>query len=168
MEFPIKIALIGKQRVGKSTVASYLVKEYDFFEKPLAEPIYELAQRYFQMQSKDRQLLIDIGEKMREIDKDVWLKFMWNYSSFMPRLVVSDVRMMNEYEFLKDKGFTFIKVHADYDVRSEREGYDFECENSTTESEVNEIPYDYKVWNISSLDYLYSQIDRILKVVLTE
>jgi len=163
IQYPIRIALVGKQRVGKSTVAKFLMEEYDFFEKPLAKPIYKLAEEFFGMKEKDRELLINIGEKFREIDRDVWLKYMWKHSNNIPRVVVPDVRMLHEYKYLKERGFIFIKIKANYEIRSEREGYVKEAESSRTEKEVNEIPADYTIFNVSTLSYLYHQVSLIME-----
>lgn len=162
-QYPTRIGLVGKQRTGKSTVAEYLKKQYEFFEKPLAEPIYGLASSYFGMEEKDRQLLIDIGESMREIDRDVWLKYMWRKCNNMDRVVVPDVRMKHEYNYMKARGFIFIKIKTNYHIRSNREGYNKEAEDSRTEQEVNEIPADYTIFNVSTLAHLYNQVDHIME-----
>jgi|AntDeeMetagen134_2_1112570.scaffolds.fasta_scaffold06986_1 cytidylate kinase len=163
MQSPIRIGLIGKQRSGKSTVAKYLGEAYDFFNQPLAGPIYDIAEKYFNMETKNRKLLIDIGEAMRRIDKDVWLKYMWRHINFIDKLVVPDVRMVNEFVFLKDKNFILIKIKSKREKRKSRDGYNLEAEASNTEKDVNFIPCDFKIYNNGSKKYLRAQIKRLME-----
>lgn len=106
------------------------------------------------MEGKDRQLLIDIGEKMREIDKDVWLKTLMQDYYDEPKLVVSDVRMMNEYKFLKSQGFIFVRIYSDDVTRASREGFDPFAEKDRTETEIGEIPCDFLLVNEGTLEEL--------------
>jgi cytidylate kinase len=72
----MKIAIYGPMCSGKTTVAN-IIKElnskYKIFS--FGNKIKELARDLFYMDGKNRSLLINIADKMREIDEDVWAKY---------------------------------------------------------------------------------------------
>ncbi len=80
----VKVAFSGKVCSGKSTAArmvAELVKNklsQDVVILSFAAKIKELAAELFGMKTKNRKLLQDIGTKMREINKDVWLDHLIN------------------------------------------------------------------------------------------
>ena len=173
----IKLMLIGHQRAGKDTVAGYLYEQYGFTPFRLAQGIYEIAKNYFHMKEKDRQLLIDIGEKMREIDPLVWIKHTLNEveafiqdtqlltGSNPQGIVITDVRMKHEFEVLKDAGFIPVYVYAKLKTRAGRPGYTPKHENDPTEPKEEEfMKLCYKTLdNNGSIWELYDQIDDLMK-----
>ena len=72
----MKIAIYGPMCSGKTTVAN-IIKEYDqkYSIYSFGQKIKDLASELFQMKGKDRSLLIQIADKMRDIDEDVWAKY---------------------------------------------------------------------------------------------
>ena len=62
------------------------------------------------MKIKDRKLLQDIGSKMREIDKDIWIKCALKEANEYNYAIIDDVRFDNEILFLKDNGWILIKL----------------------------------------------------------
>ena len=105
---------------------------------------------------------------LREIDPDIWVKALDRNMQYLinkgeSNFIVTDVRQMNEYEYLKSKGFTVIKVEANDELRRERiiqAGDVFEPENfyHETETTVDEIPADYIVTNNTTIRDFYAQI----------
>ena len=167
----MKILLFGKQRAGKDTVADYLVERYGFKKIPLARMVYWIAKHLFDMQGKNRELLINIGHKMREIDPEVFAKWVLRQSKSYSRVVVPDVRLPEEYLLLTNAGFIPIKVEADLQVRAIRPGYDPEFEDHYTETYVDKFDYDYLIENNVNDDYfisLFSQVDNIVKTLREE
>jgi len=85
---------------GKDTVARYLEVKYGYKQLAFADKIYEIAESLFDMGQKDRSLLQNIGQKMREIDEWVWINHIDkiirqnNYS----KIVISDLRQANELD----------------------------------------------------------------------
>lgn len=73
----IKIAFIGKMCSGKSTACQYLqTLNPDFKILSFAGKIKDIARELFDMKTKDRKLLQQIGSHMREIDYDVFVKYL--------------------------------------------------------------------------------------------
>jgi len=100
----MKIAITGKMGSGKSHLCNYIVSNFKFGKTSFAKKVKELAVELFDMQHKDRALLIDFATKMRSIDKNVWINAMLEESRLFHNIVVDDLRLSNEYEILKKKG----------------------------------------------------------------
>ena len=175
----MRIMLIGKQRAGKDTIGDYLSKEYDFFKMALAEPIYDLARGLFGMQEKDRELLIQIGNKMREIKPTVWVDYLLRdiytieafkdvWTAIPINFVVTDVRFQNEFDMLLANGFIPVKVVASQEVRSQRPGYTPEYENHFTEQFVETVKTPYVIVNEGSFEDLYEAVDLLITELRAE
>jgi dephospho-CoA kinase len=160
------VYITGKQRAGKDTAGNFM-RFYGFSTYNLADGIYEIATKYFKMKRKDRQLLIAIGEKMREIDPTVWINYTLNRIESDELAVITDVRLPIEAEILKNNGYIGIKIEASQEVRAQREGYNPEFENHETEN--YDIPYDYVLDNNSNImqDFEEKVIDFVKKVLLS-
>lgn len=169
----LKIALVGKMRSGKDTVADYLAFKYNFKVYAFADGIKELCKQLFPHLvegRKNRSIYQDVGQFMRSIDPHVWInQTMKRISRFSPlrNIVISDVRQQNEYDVLKSKGYIIIKIHADDEIRWERirsAGDDCTEEqfNHETERAVDTIPHDFLITNNETLDELYKQIKDVL------
>ena len=115
----MKIAISGKMCSGKSTLADMLI---NFFQESynincikysFANGIYEIAKNVFYMKNKDRHLLQQIGEKMREIDKDIWIKKTINdiYKNNDNHVIIDDLRFINELEYVKKHNFFTIRLN---------------------------------------------------------
>lgn len=103
---------------GKDTMADYLVSDYNYEKVALADMIYDICRKVFNMQGKDRRLLQHVGESMREIDPDVWVKNTLKSVAEkelqgFSRIVITDLRRENEYYLLKDAGFMPVRVVCD-------------------------------------------------------
>jgi len=122
------IALTGKARAGKDTVANYLVERYGYYRAAFADDMKAFAREIFPWRfahgRKDREFLQSFGQKMREIDPDVWIRRL--FLGLDPLMdhgvvpVITDLRMPNEYEACRKRGFVIILVDADADVRRKR------------------------------------------------
>ena len=136
-----------------------LVEHFGFHKVSLADKVKEVARDLFRMQGKDRALLIKLGTKMREIDQDVWIKYLLRQPlpSDTP-VVISDVRFPNEYERLKKHGAIAVAVDADVEVRSRREGYDPEYENDPTEGALVHLKHDCRIDNNGTIPQLFMQV----------
>lgn len=113
----MKIGICGQMCSGKSTVAKYIVsnnKENKFVINSFAKKVKEIAIDLFNMKEKNRELLVNIGTKMREIDKDVWANFTINECKSYENVIIDDVRYLNEFNKLKeDGGWILIKLAID-------------------------------------------------------
>ncbi len=170
----MKIALVGKMRSGKDSVAKFFIDNANAKQIAFGDEIKKVAREYFPeivAKGKPRKLYQVIGQIFRSFDPDIWVKGLDKnmriaYVKGARNFVVTDVRQLNEYEYLKREGFTVIKVEADDELRKERiaksgdtfEPADFYHETETT---VNDIPYDYLITNNTTLEDLNEQIQFI-------
>ena len=72
-----KIAIVGKMCSGKTTIASIIKQmnsKYEIYS--FGNGVKEVAQNLFDMKNKDRSLLVNIASKMKEIDPDIWIKYL--------------------------------------------------------------------------------------------
>jgi len=117
----VKIAFSGKCTSGKSTAAN-MVKEVikDTHLLSFAGKIKELAKDLFGMEEKNRPLLIDLGTKMREINKDVWLDYVLKTSEKYDNVVIDDLRFKNEFSALKKAGFILVRLEIDQETQIKR------------------------------------------------
>ena len=108
---PIKIGIVGKMCSGKTTTAQHLKSlNEQFYLNSFANKVKELAIELFGMKEKDRTLLIQIGEKMREIRDTVWIDHTIEKCNEYQFAVIDDVRHINEFETLKANGWFIIKL----------------------------------------------------------
>lgn len=165
-----KIIINGRACAGKDTIADYLVKSYGFTKVSFASGIYFIAYEYFGMTTKDRSLLQTIGESMRNIDADVWVKRTFKIAKKIDKCVISDLRKENEYYYAIQNGFTPIRVHADLNIRIERsikrDGVypDLSTWENASETGADHLNYKYEIYNNGTFDELYSQIDKFMEV----
>lgn len=121
MAQPIKIAFSGKMYSGKTTCSNILKQMYpDAFITSFSARLKELATELFDMQTKDRNLLITLGEKMREIDEDVWVKQALKACNKYDISIIDDVRHLNEYTILKQNGWKIIRLNITKDLQEKR------------------------------------------------
>ena len=175
----MKVALVGKMRSGKDTVGRYIYdNDPHGWQNQLAfgDEIKRIAKAYFPhivSKGKPRKLYQHIGQEFRKIDPEVWVKALdRSLLDLMGRgesnFVVTDVRQMNEYHYLKKQGFTIVKVETAEELRMERlrkSGDEYEEADLFHETEiaVECIPYDYLVSNNTTLEDLYTQVEFIIK-----
>lgn len=173
-----KIALTGKMRSGKSTVAEYISKEYSFerfsFSTALKGYVYEIFGLSDFSGKKPRRLLQDFGQFCRSIDPDVWVRhcfdaIRWreNMAGRKLNIVIDDLRQPNEHDRCRAEGFVIVRVTAPDEVRIERmwdagEVFDAETFEHETESYVDSFAVDYEIENGGSLAELYAQVDRMM------
>ena len=123
------IGLAGFKRTGKDTFASYFPSNFTrmAFAEPLKQAaaiIYDVPITVFEDELKDatnekwgnthRDMLINVGQKMREVDPDHWVKLMKSrILSSQPRnsldatdqhILITDVRQPNELQMIEHLG----------------------------------------------------------------
>ena len=99
----MKIAIYGQMCSGKTTVANIiqsLDERYLIFS--FGKKIKDLAIELFNMEGKDRSLLINIASKMREIDQDVWAKYIVQQTKDKQFCIIDDLRFQNELHYLDE------------------------------------------------------------------
>ncbi len=121
----MKIAIFGRMCSGKSTLCKYIqlymenkygvrIQKISFGSK-----IYDIAYELFGMKEKNRKLLQDIGQKMREIDENVFTEYTMNrYRS--ENVIIEDCRLLSEFRVLKNEGYILIRIHISDSLQRER------------------------------------------------
>ena len=119
----MKIAVTGKMCSGKTTLCNYLCElEPRFQIFSFGKKVKDVASDLFQMdpKGKDRTLLTSIGQKMSEINKDVWVNYVINQCKDVEYCLVDDLRYQNEYEALIKNGFKIIQLNISDELQEER------------------------------------------------
>jgi hypothetical protein len=163
----MKIAFVGKMGTGKDTCVNYLLNKYGGTKLSFSEPLYEIlhfAQKKcgFKIE-KDRKFLQLVGtEWARNVDENVWIKLMVEKSKKITgNMYCSDVRFINELKFLKEDGWTCIKINRNK-VNVDRVGSG--SNNHLSEIEIDKMDstlFDFIIDNNSSLEELYSKINKV-------
>ena len=150
----MKIALIGKMCSGKSTIAQYLKKTHNYTILSFGEPVKKYATEIFNLEHKDRKIIQDFAQKVREIDDEVWIKYLIrkykNCNS--ENVVVDDVRFPKEYTALIKEHFIPIKIDISEDFQRERiiktypENYQIHLDRTKniSESYIDNLSYKHK------------------------
>lgn len=127
-----------------------------------AQPLYELQkmiQDYLELPNgKDRKLLQLLGTDWgRSKNPDIWIEmFIKNvdkYKQFYDVLICDDLRYLNEFKILKEKGFILAKITRPVQDRMPYlyEGNAFHSSELDLSTIMNE-EYDYFIENNSSYD----------------
>jgi hypothetical protein len=105
---------------GKTYLADKIVETFNYQKASFAGRVKELASELFNMENKDRELLINFATKMREIDSNVWINSMLRFANHFTDVVVDDLRLNNEYETLRSQNWIIVKLEIDEDAREKR------------------------------------------------
>lgn len=172
-----KIAVLGQMRAGKDTVAEILKEKELFIELKFSDGISAIIRTYFpeaEQFGKPRQHYQHIGQSLRQLDEDVWINRLdkkLKALSTERSVIVTDVRQENEVKYLKEQGFTLIKVIADDSVRIQRieaEGDVFNPSMFEHETEQGILQYDcdFLINNSGSFTELQEQVDSIWAAII--
>ena len=170
------ILINGRAGAGKDLIAEYLCDKYGYMQLAFADPIHDIAREVFGMEVKDRALLQDIGQKMREINPDVWVNYTERIANAFNdegySVVISDCRQANEYDrFVKNQNYNYlpIRVNADLEDRIQRlidrDGKtDVDRLENQSETGADNRAY-LEIDNNGSVEDLYSTLDEIMKEI---
>ena len=169
----MNIGIIGKMCSGKSTVANKIKENNENYNiTSFAKKVKEIAVDLFDMNVKDRKLLQSIGTKMREIDKDIWVKYTLKHCSNFKYNIIDDVRYENEIKYLKNNGWFLIKLEICPDKQIERlkttypNTWKDHYKNMNHESEnlinISEDIYDLKIDSTQDINIIYEKIIKYL------
>ena len=99
----MKIAIYGPMCSGKSTIANIIQKKYPQYKiYSFGQKIKDIANELFNMEGKNRSLLINIADKMRDIDEDVWVKYIMKQINDYEYCIIDDLRFQNELNYLSE------------------------------------------------------------------
>ena len=170
MRPPFKLALTGKMRSGKDTVADYLVSEYGYKKYGFGDGIREVEALLFpDTHKKERTRLQQIGQSLRQVEENVWVDHTLRQikKEGHDRIVIKDLRQPNEYARLQEAGFSIVRVLCTEDIRLNRmraAGDVFHPDDIRHETEqyVDHFVVDWELENNSIPLLLRQQIDRML------
>jgi dephospho-CoA kinase len=177
------VALCGRRRSGKDTVAKYLVEGHGFCHRKISQPLKDALQVLFGFEADEletdkkelvhpawgvspRVLMQYVGTEVfrKDIQRVVpgvgdtfWIKRLIEEvrkeRGQSPRIVISDLRFMNEYELMRREwGQKLIVMRVD---RFEGGvGAEAETETHVSEREFADIPCDVVLENKGSIDDL--------------
>ena len=134
---PRRLALAGKMGAGKTSVAELLMRRHGYVRlafadqlRAMLEPAYgkiDKASIYatFNGIISGRQLLQQSGAALRSMDEAILLRSLARrIAELSPRMpiVIDDVRLPVEAEFVRDLGFTVVRLECDAETRKHRTG----------------------------------------------
>jgi|TARA_B110001469_G_scaffold126459_1_gene144148 cytidylate kinase len=172
----MKIAITGKMCSGKSTIANMIQQldnEYDTYS--YGQKIKDIAVELFNMKNKDRSLLINIASKLREIDGDVWSKYIIKKTKYKNKCIIDDLRFQNELDMLDDS-WKIIKLNINYEDQKERikklypDNYEDHYRNMGHDSEKSQLDLSDKdiILDINTSEESYEQIKHKLYLLMTK
>lgn len=164
------IVISGLAGSGKTTAANYIEQKYNFKQLALGDklkqltfkllkifnvPIKSIDDLYNPIKKQEyRKYLQLIGtECCRSVfNSDFWCDQLIKEINNYDKIIISDVRFENEYNYFKNKyDITSIKIVRD----------GIKIMNHQSEQEINNIKSDYIIYNNSSISELYKLIDII-------
>ena len=158
----MKFAITGPMCSGKSTIANLLKtlnKELEIYS--FGKKIKDIAHELFNMGEnlKDRTLLINIADKMRDIDPDIWAKYIIKQTNKKEHCIIDDLRFQNELDLLEEDGeWIYIILNINVVTRLNRlkqlypDNYNDHIKNMNHLSEKGELQFK----NTSKLLYIDS------------
>jgi hypothetical protein len=154
---PARLAVSGKMRSGKDMLSEYLVKRYGFTRFAFADRLKEVAVELFgmSMERKDRHLLVELGRKMCEVDRLVWVNCVLGKIPLRADVVISDMRFRYEYDALKAFGFKMVRMCVERDTQVKRimkfgSAVDMSLLDDRSETDLDGAEFD---WKINGLTY---------------
>ena len=170
-----KIAISGKMVTGKTTLLNAITAlNPQFVKVSLADPVKDVAQRYFKMpkEDKDRSLLQKIGQQFRSIRPTVWIDLLNAEAEVNAdggnSSICDDVRFPNEIESMKQNGWLTIRLEVNEEERLRRvkntygDNWQNHWDNRFEESETSLDGYDFE-WDYVFTDMLYENIEVFAK-----
>jgi len=154
------LGLAGLKGSGKDTVYQ-IIKEIDeeyiklAFANPIKNKIFEIFQidehtyDVLKRQQYWRHIFREIGMLMREYDENQFIKYV--EKNLTNKVVITDIRFMNEIYFLKKQNAILIKV--------KRFNND---DNHITEQDLHDELFDYIIDNTKDYEHLKKQVIKIL------
>ena len=162
----MNIAISGPMCSGKTTIANLIkLMNNDYKIYSFGQKIKDIAHELFNMDKnfKDRSLIINIADKMRDIDPDVWAKYTIKQTRENKHSIIDDLRFQNELDLLdKENGWLYIVLNINEEIRLNRlkklypDNYKDHIKNMSHLSEKGQLNFKNKkkVMHINSNDSL--------------
>ena len=175
----MKIAISGPMGSGKTTIANLIKETNDEYEiYSFGRKIKDIAYELFNMDKnfKDRSLLINIADKMREIDPDVWAKYIIKQTNDKKCCIIDDLRFQNELDLLENNSddWIYFILQMDEETRLNRlknlypDNFDDHVKNMSHLSELGILNFKNKkrilyINSNDSLDNIKFNIEYFIK-----
>jgi len=179
------IGLSGKAGSGKDTVGKIMHDLWGYYPLPLSLMVkldaiskwgisYEAA--FIKKPPAVRKLLQEIGTEngRDQYGKEMWIRGTHAFAKWInetwgiDKFVITDIRFINELEYLKDTGSKVIRVIADATLH-ETFGLKGNAARHISETELDSVPitdYDATIFNeFNKFEYLQEQVeDALIKI----
>ncbi len=164
------IAFCGHRGSGKDTCADYLVEHYQYKKATFAQPLKEVLKILFQFNNhqlygNEKEIVDDrwglsprhamqlVGTEMIRFHlPDYFVKFM--ELNLTKKMVISDLRFLNEAEMLTKHGAIIILVEKDH-----------LDDPHLSEQEYKLINYHYVIHNKGSKEDLFKELETLLDLI---
>ena len=167
----LRLAVSGKMRSGKDTLAERLVERYGFKRYAFADRLKEVARELFGMPlgAKNRHLLVELGRKMCEVDRLVWVNCVLGQMPLRQDVIISDLRFKYEYHALKAFDFIIVRVDSDEETRLKRVGkfgsrVDLALVDDPSETDLDDMEFDWVI-DGTTYDSLYEGATVMMKAI---
>lgn len=174
----IKVAICGKMRSGKDTVADMLKMNMNVVPFAFSDGIWATVRLLYpeiyarKDEEKPRRLLQELGQKMREVDPNIWVNYTFENINFSvaDNVIVTDLRQPNELEALKREGFFIIRVNADEEVRLERarkagDNFSLTDLQHETEQHIDNFEVTYDLDNNGNKAELHEEVAKVTEEI---
>jgi hypothetical protein len=156
-----KLAFANPIKEIISTMFPSLDREYLFGSSEHRNKIITISQETGQPITI-RQLLQDIGERCKSIDPMIWINALdYSISQNKDRklIIVSDLRFIDEYKYLKNNGFFIIRIIKNTDQNM--------THISETQQEcLTDDKFDYTINNNGSINELNENVSKIVEILM--
>jgi hypothetical protein len=131
----IKIAISGKMCSGKSFCSNMIAEKYPQFKTfsfadKLKKTAHELFFQDYKIKEggehtlvqmyKNRRLYVDFGQRMREIEPNVWINHVLKDTNGVQFALIDDLRFKNEMKALKINGWKTVRLNVSRELQIER------------------------------------------------
>ena len=165
----MKICFLAPSSYGKSTAIEILQKYFNIENIKIAEPLYELQNSFYKKlgidigDKQDGELLQFYGKKVRKEDSNFLLnEFKNKVDKVSSDIITNDDCRPDDYIFLKEMGFIFIKING---YRRDRNDITLADSKSSIEWQ-NKIPFDYEINNYGTLEEYEYELLNLMNNIL--
>lgn len=114
----MRIALIGRSQSTKTWASRYLSEKHGFDEWPLTDGVLRILRMMYPHDRFKRvpwEMRVKVYDALYNIDSDIWITFFKkrledHRTKAGKRIIVDDVRYINEVKALKEMGFTIVEI----------------------------------------------------------
>lgn len=155
----MKIAFGCQARVGKDIACKYLQTKHGGVVLHFSDALYNIL--HFAQETcrfsieKDVQFLQWVGMWARSKNPAVWINTLLGNVPKDDNVYIGDLRFRNEFQALKDAGFTCIRI-----IRDDRP-IDRDPNHASEIELLNYDSWDYTIINNGTLQEFYDQLDQI-------